>query len=189
MSGQVDPTLEEDVAAQILVLRPKLRHLAVRLTNNWADAEDLVQLAMVKALEFRGRLWRNTNLKAWLRTVMHHQVIDESRRARRRAPWAHQLEQLPAPEQRRPDEPGEVLWEDLSSDDVRQALARCPGPAARPVRAAAVPGAVAVGDRRDPGRPAGDGRHPPVPGAGAPAPAARDSGFPLRLKRRSRAVE
>jgi RNA polymerase sigma-70 factor (ECF subfamily) len=128
VSGPVDPTLEEDVAAQILVLRPKLRHLAVRLTNNWADAEDLVQLAIVKALEFRGRLWRNTNLKAWLRTVMHHQVIDESRRARRRAPWADQLEQLPAPEQRRPDEPGEVLWEDLSSDDVRQALARCPAP-------------------------------------------------------------
>jgi RNA polymerase sigma-70 factor, ECF subfamily len=127
VSGQVDSTLDEDVAAQILVLRPKLRHLAVRLTNNRADAEDLVQLAMVKALEFRGRLWRNTNLKAWLRTVMQHQVIDDSRRARRRAPWGQRLEQVPAP-QPPPDEPGEVVWEDLSSEDVRRALARVPAP-------------------------------------------------------------
>ena len=126
MSGQADPAV--DVAAQILVLRPKLRHLAVRLTNNWADADDLVQLAMVKALEFRGRMWRNTNLKAWLRTVMHHQVIDDSRRARRRVPWVQQLDQLPAPNVRAPDQEAEVVWEALSSDDVKQALARCPAP-------------------------------------------------------------
>jgi RNA polymerase sigma-70 factor (ECF subfamily) len=117
-----------DVAAEIEVLRPKLRHLAVRLTNNWADAEDLVQLAVVKALECQGRLWRNTNLKAWLRTVMQHQVIDDSRRARRRAPWVQRLEQLPAQDHRPLDEPGEVVWEDLSSDDVKRALARCPAP-------------------------------------------------------------
>ena len=127
MSQRADSTAV-DVAAEIEVLRPKLRHLAVRLTNNWADAEDLVQLAVVKALECQGRLWRNTNLKAWLRTVMHHQVIDDSRRARRRVPWVQRMDQLPAQDHRPLDEPGEAVWEDLSSDDVKRALARCPAP-------------------------------------------------------------
>lgn len=126
MKGPLGPGL--DVAAEIRELRPKLCHLAIRLTRNRADAEDLVQLAIVKALERRGRLRRHTNLKAWLRTVMQHQLIDDVRRARRRVPWGRQLEQLagPDPRQGEAEVEGRVLWEDLSGEHVKQALAHCP---------------------------------------------------------------
>jgi len=55
-----------------------LRHLdalygtAVRLTRNPADAEDLVQDTVVKALRFESRFQRGTNLKAWLFTILHN---------------------------------------------------------------------------------------------------------------------
>jgi RNA polymerase sigma-70 factor, ECF subfamily len=55
-----------------------LRHLdalygtAVRLTRNRADAEDLVQDTVVKALRFESRFERGTNLKAWLFTILHN---------------------------------------------------------------------------------------------------------------------
>jgi len=55
-----------------------LRHLealygtAMRLTRNRADAEDLVQDTVVKALRFESRFERGTNLKAWLYTILHN---------------------------------------------------------------------------------------------------------------------
>lgn len=45
---------------------------AVRLTRNQADAEDLVQDTVVKALRFENRFERGTNLKAWLYTILHN---------------------------------------------------------------------------------------------------------------------
>jgi RNA polymerase sigma-70 factor, ECF subfamily len=45
---------------------------AVRLTRNPADAEDLVQDTVVKALRFESRFERGTNLKAWLFTILHN---------------------------------------------------------------------------------------------------------------------
>ena len=107
--------------SRIEELRPLLRHIAFRLTSNPADAEDLVQLALMKALEYRERLRRDSNLKAWLRTVMQHQAIDENRKESRRVPWMSQLDQLPAPAVA-----PRVVWDALSSDDVKQALVRCP---------------------------------------------------------------
>jgi RNA polymerase sigma-70 factor (ECF subfamily) len=55
-----------------------LRHLealyatALRLTRNRADAEDLVQDTVVKALRFEERFERGTNLRAWLYTILHN---------------------------------------------------------------------------------------------------------------------
>ena len=55
-----------------------LRHLeplyatALRLTRNRADAEDLVQDTVVKALRFEDRFERGTNLRAWLYTILHN---------------------------------------------------------------------------------------------------------------------
>jgi RNA polymerase sigma-70 factor (ECF subfamily) len=45
---------------------------ALRLTRNRADAEDLVQDTVVRALRFSGRFERGTNLKAWLYTILHN---------------------------------------------------------------------------------------------------------------------
>ena len=45
---------------------------AMRLTRNRADAEDLVQDTIVKALRFQDRFERGTNLRAWLYTILHN---------------------------------------------------------------------------------------------------------------------
>jgi RNA polymerase sigma-70 factor (ECF subfamily) len=45
---------------------------ALRLTRNPADAEDLVQDTVVKALRFEDRFERGTNLRAWLYTILHN---------------------------------------------------------------------------------------------------------------------
>jgi RNA polymerase sigma-70 factor (ECF subfamily) len=44
----------------------------MRLTRNRADAEDLVQDTVVKALRFRDRFAAGTNLRAWLYTILHN---------------------------------------------------------------------------------------------------------------------
>ena len=68
-----------------------LRHLdalygtAVRLTRNPADAEDLVQDTVVKALRFESRFQRGTNLKAWLFTILHNTWRNRIRDAARQA--------------------------------------------------------------------------------------------------------
>ena len=59
-------------AADVLEHLHALFGTALRLTRNRADAEDLVQDTVVKALRFSSRFTRGTNLKAWLFTILHN---------------------------------------------------------------------------------------------------------------------
>jgi RNA polymerase sigma-70 factor, ECF subfamily len=108
--------------AEIAKVQPALRFIAAQLTANRADAEDLVQLALVKACEHRLQLRPDSNLKAWLRQVMRHQLIDDHRRQSARA-HLQPDDLLPAREEAPPP------WEGLSPDDVREALRACPADA------------------------------------------------------------
>jgi len=56
---------------------------ALRLTRNRADAEDLVQDTLVKALRFADRFTPGTNLKAWLYTILHNTWRNRRRDAAR----------------------------------------------------------------------------------------------------------
>jgi RNA polymerase sigma-70 factor (ECF subfamily) len=56
---------------------------ALRLTRNRADAEDLVQDTVVKALRFADRFTPGTNLKAWLYTILHNTWRNRRRDAAR----------------------------------------------------------------------------------------------------------
>jgi RNA polymerase sigma-70 factor (ECF subfamily) len=74
-----------DVASEALGLLEPLYAVALRLTRNRADAEDLVQDTYVKALRFAHQFRPGTNLKAWLFTILHNtwrnRVRDSSRAA------------------------------------------------------------------------------------------------------------
>lgn len=59
-------------AAEVLAFLDPLYGTALRLTRNRADAEDLVQDTLVRALRFSDRFERGTNLKAWLYTILHN---------------------------------------------------------------------------------------------------------------------
>jgi len=64
------------VAAEI----PRLRRYARALTRNSTAADDLVQDSIERGLAKR-HLWRpETNLRAWLFTIMHNQYVNQVRR-------------------------------------------------------------------------------------------------------------
>jgi RNA polymerase sigma-70 factor (ECF subfamily) len=58
--------------------------VALRLTRNRADAEDLTQNTLVKALRFHDKFKEGTYIKAWLLTILRNTFINDYRRKARR---------------------------------------------------------------------------------------------------------
>ncbi len=77
-------THDDDVRAQLAELLPRLRRFARVITRNVADADDLVQVAIEKALA-RAAQWRpGSRLDNWMFGIMKNAWIDEIRARRRR---------------------------------------------------------------------------------------------------------
>ncbi len=67
--------LDDDLQRDILALVPGLRHYARALSRDAAVAQDLVQECLCRAFA-KIHLWeRDTDLRAWLFTILHHQHI------------------------------------------------------------------------------------------------------------------
>ncbi len=58
--------------------------VALRLTRNPAEAEDLTQTTILKALRFHDKFKRGSYIKAWLLTILRNTFINEYRRRVRR---------------------------------------------------------------------------------------------------------
>ncbi len=55
---------------------PRLRRYAMALTRDRVHADDLVQSCLLRALE-KAHLWQpDTNLRAWLFTILHNQHVN-----------------------------------------------------------------------------------------------------------------
>lgn len=67
-----------------------LHAVALRLTRNAADAEDLTQNTLVKALRFHEKFREGTYIKAWLLTILRNTFINEYRK-RTRTPMSVEL--------------------------------------------------------------------------------------------------
>ncbi|MEY8840727.1 sigma-70 family RNA polymerase sigma factor [Cribrihabitans sp. XS_ASV171] len=65
---------------------PALRAFARSLTRNPAEADDLVQDTLLKAIRHREKFRRGTNLRAWLFTIMRNTFYNALVKARREAP-------------------------------------------------------------------------------------------------------
>ncbi|MDE2219478.1 MAG: RNA polymerase sigma factor, partial [Gammaproteobacteria bacterium] len=78
----------DDLAAfreQLVALLPRLRRVARGYTRNVADADDLVQLAIERAL-LRWQQWqRGTRLDCWMFGILRNAWFDELRARRRHA--------------------------------------------------------------------------------------------------------
>jgi RNA polymerase sigma-70 factor (ECF subfamily) len=112
-------TPADEVRAQLPALLPALRRFARVIAGNVADADDLVQVAVEKALT-RASLWQpGTRLEAWMFGIMKNAWIDQVRSRRRR-------ERVHAPE-----EAGSHVGDDSAESrdvllSVQTAMARLP---------------------------------------------------------------
>jgi RNA polymerase sigma-70 factor (ECF subfamily) len=73
-------TSATDFTTQVMSFRDGLRYFALSLTRNEEDSNDLVQETMLKAFTYKDRFQENTNLKAWLYTIMKNIFINNYRR-------------------------------------------------------------------------------------------------------------
>src|SRR5262245_37765963 len=109
-------------AAEIRAHGDVLLELARKLCRNQHDACDLVQDVFERALKKHATLRPDSNVRAWLITILHNLHIDRCRQ-RLRAPQAVAVEpeDLPAPVA----EPSRA-WHALGTAEVRAALGALP---------------------------------------------------------------
>lgn len=114
---------------QLAALLPRLRRFAHALARNTADADDLAQMTIERALRSRARWQPGTRLDSWTYTIMRNLWIDtarsRSRRERSEAPQTEveavghdprtamdasiELKRVMAAMQRLPDEQREIV--------------------------------------------------------------------------------
>ena len=78
--ADLSSTVREDIAA----LLPRLRRFGLTLARNREDADDLVQIAVERALTHSHQWQPGTRLDSWMFRIMQNAWIDESRARERR---------------------------------------------------------------------------------------------------------
>lgn len=107
--------------------------VALRLTRNPAEAEDLTQNTLLKALRFHDKFEKGSYIKAWLLTILRNTFINEYRRKVRR-PSLVELTGSEAAKDKSPDpevqyDPGGRKYQDvieLLDDNVHAAIDKLP---------------------------------------------------------------
>jgi RNA polymerase sigma factor (sigma-70 family) len=72
-----------ELTSQIAGLRSTLKILTKRFTNNQEESSDLLQDTILKALLYRHKFTKDTNLKGWLYTIMRNTFINNYRKNQR----------------------------------------------------------------------------------------------------------
>jgi RNA polymerase sigma-70 factor (ECF subfamily) len=107
---------------EMLALLPRLRRFARSLTRDQADADDLSQLSVERALKARDQWQPGTRLDAWMYRIMRNIWIDEARaRARRAQTFAPEEEGLSVG-----DDGHEAIERNVEMSDVDRAMAKLP---------------------------------------------------------------
>jgi RNA polymerase sigma-70 factor (ECF subfamily) len=75
----------DQTRARIAAMLPRLRRFARALTGQAADADDIVQIAIERALTRLDQFEAGTKLEAWLFRILRNAWIDETRSRARRA--------------------------------------------------------------------------------------------------------
>lgn len=102
----VPTTATAQFEAQALPHLDTLYRVALRLSGEPAQADDLVQETMLKAFRAWDRFTQGTNVRGWLLTILRNTFINEYRRSKR-APIAMDLESA---------EPYSIAQDTLGSD-------------------------------------------------------------------------
>lgn len=102
---------------QLVELLPRLRRFGRALTRHREDADDLVQIALERALAHAGQWQAGTRLDSWLFRIMRNAWIDELRSRTRR-------DEVPLPEEADAPALGAVPDRQADALAVQQAMQR-----------------------------------------------------------------
>ncbi len=108
-----------------------LYNYALRMTNNAADADDLVQETYLKAYRFWDKYEQGTNIRAWLFRIMKNSYINRYRKESKE-PDTVDYEEVQnfytsiRDESGDPNDPQESIFSNLLDDDVAKAIAELP---------------------------------------------------------------
>jgi RNA polymerase sigma-70 factor (ECF subfamily) len=111
----------KDIESVLVGQIPYLRRYARALTRNAADADDLVQTALMRAIVNMDRFEQGTNLRAWLLTIMHNVFIDGVRKTKRARDANESAESMMSGLYTRPNQ-----VESLQLGDLQSAMERLP---------------------------------------------------------------
>jgi RNA polymerase sigma-70 factor, ECF subfamily len=111
--------MSTDPSSQIVALLPRLRRFARSLTRDAADADDLVQTALERALACKHQLRPDASVAGWLFGILKNAWIDELRAGGRRR-------RLFAPEEEGQHAGRATTDSDLDRWSVEQAMATLP---------------------------------------------------------------
>lgn len=75
---------DEQTRSDIVAMLPRLRRFARALTGSSADADDIVQIALERALMRMDQYQQGTRLDSWLFSITRNAWIDEARSRTRR---------------------------------------------------------------------------------------------------------
>jgi len=127
-------------AERLDALGPELARAARRLSWSQADADDLLQEAVLRAWTFRRSFTPGTNFRAWMHRILRNAGISRIRRHQREreALDRHRVEHALGAELPRADAIPEL--DDALSDEVLQALAALRPPFAETVHLVDVEG-------------------------------------------------
>jgi RNA polymerase sigma-70 factor (ECF subfamily) len=81
--ASLSPSVARPLREALTDTLPSLRARALRLTRSSADADDLVQETVLRALRFEGTFERGTNLRAWMHRILDSVFITRCRKRSR----------------------------------------------------------------------------------------------------------
>jgi RNA polymerase sigma-70 factor (ECF subfamily) len=102
--------------------------VALRLTGNAADAEDLVQETMLRAYRSWERYTPGTNAKGWLLTILRHLFINEYRRKKRHPETVDvdTIEPFALFQEVQEEDPQGAFFDKIVDDEVLRAIDQLP---------------------------------------------------------------
>jgi RNA polymerase sigma-70 factor (ECF subfamily) len=118
----------EGFEQEALVHLDALYRVALRLTANAADAEDLVQETMLRAYRSWDRYTPGTNAKGWLLTILRHLFINEYRRKSRHPETVDvdTIEPFALFQEVQEEDPQGAFFDKIVDDEVLRAVDQLP---------------------------------------------------------------
>ena len=113
---------------EALVHLDTLYRVALRLTGNAADADDLVQETMLKAYRSWDQYEKGTNAKGWLLTILRNSFINEYRRRTRHPETVDvdTIEPFAVFGEVQDDDPQGAFFDRIVDDEVLKAVVELP---------------------------------------------------------------